>query len=638
MLKWLVLLLAILLTGVGNAAFTIFSVNGSPAVTCNVTTGVAVGLGAGTCLSPAATCDGVADDSAAFAAFNTWALTWQASYSGQVGLLIPGGGSCLFLSDTGSRFASGIRNLLVLGYGATLASSGVSFFLGGGGQYPDASHSARLATVSTGASSVTLLNGSLASLFTVGQYALITGYDLQGLWEFPYGYPSNPYYFEYVLVTAINGNTVSFSAPLVNTYKSTWPNYNSGDANQVDSGGPATLYALPPSWNTVVEYRGLTISQTEPTYANGRSVTYRNVVFPDGCANPSQNAYWALINTTILNCIMEPDKLVETMSITGGIINSLEFQSSSINRLDVSGTTFVTSILGTPKKTTILNSTIPSFSVGATSYGRTNEVSCTNCAIATLLPRGILHKGPSDAGVNVGYTMSGGVISIPNTYGAVSWAVPGTNLMWSAQFSSETAFRVTDVTQDATYTYVATTLSGGFPGVPLTGGKIYIQVHPAPKFTCRSCTGNVDVVDLSSAPAAAPLYSYSSRTYATSVSLPLFQMWGTVSSIGINVTSAYAGVTNPLTLETRVPVIKPDYSTVNYDAVVNLRQSGNRVITSTGVTCDGSVGACSGDTGMTLPNASTWLADAVTTMFNSSFTGMMEVTVTIQTDQGVVNP
>jgi hypothetical protein len=126
-----------------------------------------------------AACNGARNDNAAFTAFNSWAKTWQARYSGQIELDIPSG-------------------------------------------------------------SVTLLTPRQASLFQVGNWALIAGLDMMG-----YGHPSNTAFFEYVQITAINPNTgaITFAAPLRNGYKSTWPLYFAGNANQTDQGGPATLCA-----------------------------------------------------------------------------------------------------------------------------------------------------------------------------------------------------------------------------------------------------------------------------------------------------------------------------------------------------------------------------------------------------------
>ena len=458
-----------------------------------------------------AKCDGVADDANAFAAFNQWA-------QGQtlpVVLTIPSGSVCMFLSGgtgwAGSWFAKGIKKLLVMGYGATISTNCSGFFLGGRGIIQDSAHSARLATVTAGASFVQLQTASQTSLFKVGNWALLTGFDMMG-----YGYPPNPAFFEYVQITAVNSvsGNVTFAAPLKNGYKSTWPLYWSGNAFEADQGGPATLYALDPSWDTEVEYRGLTISHGDyQTYANGRSITYRDVTFTGtGCGVPTQNFLWQAINTNMTNCFIEMDKLVDTVLFSGVTIRGVEFQSSSINLFSMDAST-IQVLNGTPKKASITHSTIGNFRPGTFAYGRTEEIICDTCVINSINPLGIIVNQ-----VNTNYTMSGGVITIPGSQGPAAWAVPGANLMWRGAYESETAFQVVDVTRDASNTYVQTSLSGGFPAVPYyQNTELKILVHPAPKFTCIQCTGSADALDLSQAPAGRPIYSYSKRTYTGSL-------------------------------------------------------------------------------------------------------------------------
>ena len=262
-----------------------------------------------------AKCDGVANDNAAFTAFNTWAQ----SQTGTIMLTIPSGSICMFTSASmGNWFAKGIKSLIVTGYGATLSDNngtGNGFFLGGRAVVADNMHSSRLETVLAGATTVTLKAQSESARFQVGNWALITGLDMMG-----YGYPPNPAFFEYVQITAIDPSTgiITFASPLKNTYKSTWPLYNAGSDFEADQGGPATLYALDPSWNTQVEYRGLTISQAGQTYANGRSVTFRDVTFTGvACGVPSQSMLWQVINSNMPNCGMEVDKLIDTLVISG---------------------------------------------------------------------------------------------------------------------------------------------------------------------------------------------------------------------------------------------------------------------------------------------------------------------------------
>src|SRR5438874_12725666 len=110
----------------------------------------------------------------------------------------------------------------------------------------------------------------------------------------------------------------------------------------------------------------------------------------------------------------------------------------------------------------------------------------------------------------------------------------------------------------------------------------------APKFTCTNCTGNLDVVDFSGAPAGAPLYSYSKRTYAGNFGNgPYFPLWGKVVSIKINVTKPYTGKKSSLNLEPLGQgyntVINPDGSYGRPDPTINMKIPGERVITPSGV-------------------------------------------------------
>jgi hypothetical protein len=592
-----------------------------------------------------AKCDGVADDARAFAAFNVWAK----AQTQLVQLTIPSGSICSFLTGAAQWWAKGIKQLLVIGYGATITNhnrSAPGFFLGGRGLIQDDKHSAQVATVSAGAASVTLLRSSQSSLFTIGRYALLAGFDLQGLWNAPYGYPPNPHFFEYVKVINIDAasGVITFDRSLKNTYKSTWPSYNSGNQFEIDNGGPATLYALDPSWDTEVEYRGLTISQPGQTYANGRNVVYRDVTFTGtACGIPTQNLSWTAISVSMENCTIEADKIVGTVTFIGGTVKAIDFQSSSIDLLVMDGTSITNFLHGTPKKAVISNSTIERFKPGAFAYGRSDEVICNNCVLPAISVLGITEKGGNgDPGVNNAYTMRDGVIIVPNRLGAVRWAVPGTNLFWVGQYANETSFRVVDVTQDVNNTYVQTTLSGGFPSVPKTDGKLYIGVHPAPQFTCANCTGSTDALDLSQAPPGAPIYSYSKRTYTGLVGLaPAVNIWGNLVKVVYNVTTPYSGVQPALTMNAMGQfhefTIKSDYSTFDYQPVVNLKIAGERYVFPNSV-----VGQQSGDSGLSVPEV-IWFSGTVAPYLGVNISGESptvwpSITIEIVTDQRVVNP
>lgn len=600
-----------------------------------------------------ARCDGVSDDARAFAKFNTWART----QSLPVQLTIPSGSVCQFISNVGSWWAKGIKQLTVIGYGATIGDNngaGGGFFLGGVGICPRGltdpnGCSARLATVAAGANTIQLLDASYSSRFKVGRWAIITGYDLQGLWRAAYGWPPNAHFFEYVQITAVDAATgkITFAAPLKNAYKSTWPSYNS---NGIDLGGPATLYALDPSWDTEVEYRGLTIAQPNvQTYAIGRSITYRDVTFKGRfCAVPTQNLIWQGINLNIPDCGMEADKLVGTIALENVTIRQMDFQSSSIDLLTASNST-IGNLNGTPKRAIISNSTINTLKPGAYNYGRSDEFLCTNCVISSVSSGGVIQYGTDGEGVDISYTMNNGVIIAPNTLGALNWAVPGTNLFWSGRYPNELAFQVVDVTQDANNTYVYTTLTGGFPNVPrASNGTLRIRVHPAPKFTCTNCTGSAAVLSASQAPAGAPYGSYAKVTLnrVPKYGDPYVELWGTLSSMNVNVTKPYTGAQSSLTMQLDdggMNTINPD-GTANcncpgpfYGATFNLRAIGERNITPNAVT-----GAQTGDLYLTQPQR-LWSAQALSPKISMDISGEASltypsVTIEVKSDQGVVNP
>lgn len=397
--------------GVQNvvAQFAIFQVQNSNVVKYNIVT------------DGGALCNGTpTTDAAKFVAFNTWALANQGT--SQVQLTIPAGANCVFEDQSAFFWAKGINNLLVLGDGATLTNPSTTqqrFVLGGTGLIQDASHSARTATVSAGSSCVTLSTPAQTSLFTVGNYALMTGFDLQGIWKGNFGYPPNPHYLNYVIVASKDvghSGEVCFTSSLTYTYKSTWPHYADGSPFEIDQGGPATLYYLDPSWNATFEYRGLTIvNDSWQTYANGKNVTFRDVTFTgSNCGIASQNLIWSLINVTGTSCDIEADKLVDTIIITNTTINQLDFQSSSINQITANNLTVLDSFFGTPKVANISNSNMSKFGPGAHSYGRSDETTCTTCAIASFLPKGIADVTCGGLAVNIGCSMSSGVISYPN--------------------------------------------------------------------------------------------------------------------------------------------------------------------------------------------------------------------------------
>jgi hypothetical protein len=670
-----------------------------------------------------AICNGTADDSAAFASFNNWALANQSSYT-QVKLYIPSGAHCVIASNAkvGSsssiHFTFGIKNLLVSGYGATLTGK-IQFHTANPGLHPTPGHSALVQTVSAGSSCVTLVTQSQTSMFGVGDWALMAGLEMQALWKSNYGYPPNWEYFDFVQVNSVNAATgqICFNQPLTYGYKSTWPTYSPLSV------GAASLYQLDQRWNAVVEYDGLTIDQPYQTYGGGRSVTYRDVTFtgPFGPA-PSQTLLFQEYNVQCAKCHMEADKEVTTMVLDNVNYHELMFQSSSINTFYLTNSNITSSLRGTPKKAIISNTMIANFIVGTLAYGRTDEVDCTNCVINALRPAGVTD------GIEVSATMSNGVIQIPNgtrirgianngsgnvrltvdstagftsgksyyiacmpsgaTYlkgaprrvaiidgthmdlnvayssrqpytghgcvgytpggGAVRWAIPGANVFWSGIYPTEgRSFRITDVTQDAHNTYIHTSLSGGFPNLPHGKYGLGIKVSPAPRFTCTGCSGAyIKYNNLNDAPAGAPLMSFFKHTYTgslgTNTRVPV-NVWGTSPQITLNATSVYSGaLTFNMVRDGIWRGILSDGTASTYGPAINVGSTsvpGARIITLAGAT-----GMQIGDSIPSLPLYFWSVGLATAPWFSADASAACPgpncptVTVTIQTDQGIVIP
>ena len=266
---------------------------------------------------------------------------------------------------------------------------------------------------------ITLTPSSLAagyiSRFPVGKWLMLGGLDTQGLWNSPYGFPPNQTFFEWRQVAAVDTLTgvITLDRPLGNTYLSTWPNYNQGNNFEADNGGPATIWAVHDTWNATVEYRGLTINQEGQTYSPARHVTYRGVTFGGGHGGiPTQNETWSAINTSFANVNLEIDKLIGTMTMDGVTIKQIVFQSSSTDLFVMKNSTVTNRLDGGGKRTEITDSKLNNFGPGIWAYGGTNGATiCTRCNIATFnFDFGIFQNdNPSP------YSMSGGVISFPNT-------------------------------------------------------------------------------------------------------------------------------------------------------------------------------------------------------------------------------
>jgi len=415
------------------------------------------------------------------------------------------------------------------------------------------------------------VGGDLTFLFVVGQPVVMTGYMLQNYWDIKtgYGFPSNQHWFEFLTVASVNSATqeVCFTTPLVNSYKSTWPQFNTGWAFEIDPGGPATLYALKSEWETTQEYRGFTLNPgTAQVIANGRSIKYKDMIITGAaCAAPSQNVTHSYENVDMTSCNIEIDKLIGTLNVTGGTTRFWKFQSSSTNTMNATDHTVVVSMNGTPKVFNGDNVTFQcsgcsgsagGFQPGAYAYGRSDETICLNCSIT----RGIQQGGLAQAVDNSGHTlcsMASGIITCPNDINTqinesvIRVVVPGSNNFFSGLLSSSSHFSVVDVTQDLTNIYIQTNLAGGFPSPASGGGVRNIVTHPAPKLTMTGSTGTgvaaqtIDPDNVANCPAQRPIYSCHIATYTGGASgttaADTFPMWGILESLQMANVTPYGG-------------------------------------------------------------------------------------------------
>lgn len=519
--------------------------------------------------------------------------TFKSIRAGGTGTLnIPSSGTGVYLVSSGNfgGLFEGVSSLTVNMTGATIA--GGSFQLGSGNQQTTANHSARTISVQAGSLFVILSTPSQISRFTIGDYALMTGLCLQ------YGgYPSNHQRFEYCLVTAIDSDSgsptygkITFAEPLVNTYLSTWPLY---DSSGIDYGGPSTLYAFTSNFNSSLTVNGGTFAHHAQTNVRGLNVVLNDCVFA-GLYGPyptmSKTSVWN--RCTGLLCTMEIDKYVSNFTLNGCTWNGIRVQSTTPTRFILDNTKILLTLDGTSENTTIQNNSSVTTLSPTNSYGITraltvNDSTVSNFGSVTFHAAGHQIKGgnSSDNGVNIDFTMSSGIITIPlifKTSGFIEqWAVTGMRLFfYDPVVGSLGCFRIIDVTQDVTNVYIYTDwIQGGFPNRVYGVNQLWLIAHPASICTVRNSSGCIEIVDLSSAPAGVPLYSYTKRSYTGSVAAGNYwQMYGKISRINVIVNTPYTGATGTVNLTGFLGnLIKiGDFSDSSYAPTINLKAAGTR--------------------------------------------------------------
>lgn len=188
-------------------------------------------------------------------------------------------------------------------------------------------------------------------------------------------------------------------------------------------------------------------------------------------------------------------------------------------------------------------------------------------------------------------------------------------------------------------------LAGNFPDLTNLGNTyIRFASSQAPQFTCDSCTGDPVLTAMNvqaGATPLAPLGSYSQRAYTTQAagaSIGAMTGTGKLVSLTVNVTTAYTGSGAGTLLPTGqfhdYTIKQSDWTQYDWLPSINAKVTGSRVITPSGVTCNGSAGGCSGDTNMTIPEA-LWVQAGIAPSLTLAGTGGVNptFTITLQTDQ-----
>lgn len=495
-----------------------------------------------------------------------------------------------------------------------------------------------------------------AGLFSLGQYVLVGGSDVQAIYRSGgYGAPSNPAVYEYAKIQSINLTTgqVCFTSPLANTYKSTWPNYDVGGNFGPDPGGGATLWSLASAWDTDFRVYGLTnLSPSGQTSMAGRSV-YAQDIMDTGTPSmfATQVGTFVGVNYSATGSY-EIDKINGPWSCTGCSFNIMHVQSRSSSALMTLTNSTVTQLNGTPANIVLNNVSIPTqLQIGPSGYGTSSSFvgsSVTTPSFSTI------NVGVTAVQAAAGYSISGDTISIvqATVTAAPAWAVEGSYVCFYGTRECEDVAKVIAIGESplgTTTIKLNKSYAGGtWPAVQ--GSNVNIRAHPMPAFTCPSCSGNDQLLGMQGT-AGGPAFSYWSQTYSGTIGATAqatHKLWGKITSFSMNVTNAGGGTSFLLSQFNNWPMLAPQFTAVSggwnssgSGPSVNAAIGGNRTITLGGTYSV--AGTQSGDAGWSAADPSVmWLSGNSNSgpKYSSAPSGCPgagcpSVTVTIQTDQAI---
>jgi hypothetical protein len=532
--------------------------------------------------------DGVADDATAFTNFNTWAK----AQTRPIYLVLPPGK----YHTTGSgNFTNGVKKLIIAGYGAT-----VDNILIGTGIQENNTKSALVNDVPAGTDTITLKIPSEYTRFRVGGWVALTAYDMQG-----YGYPPNPYYFEYRKINSINSSTgaIVLNKPLLNSYSSTYPLWYAGSPSAANEGGPATLYAMHPDWDREVTFVGLTF-HCPNVFGAARSVTYKDCNFLGTSPSPSVGVDVAHINCTFDGTsLTEVDKSVSLLRYDKLMQKTLKIQSASIENCVISNSRLF-QLTGTAKNQVIQNTEIAGeLKLGPIGYGTTESLVMNDCKVGTLAWQFAGTSWPATSYAKGTFTAPRATWLDKHLTGIA----PGqTYFMVSSAGRLALPFKIKNIRDDGRNIHVDTTLPAtvNVPKVDIGGGAMgwSFIAHPCPSATVTDSTGCQDVLNMSNAQKGKPFGSYALYHLIGNFrdTTPTSFVVGNLVKMRVNVIRPYTGTLGSL-------ILKMDQfgfdsltnangsSFSNWDPQINVKIAGERVITPGRTT-----GAQSGDANITI--------------------------------------
>lgn len=451
--------------------------------------GTAGACGAGFTQYFNATCNGVADDGAAFSAWYTYGV---AQGNAPAKLFIPPGFKCnvtnSFLTWDNNLSDPSILQPIIWGYGATVTP----VFIGGSGTpNGDFTLQALIQQANVNDTSVTLITASDGSRFSIGDNVLVGGLYMQCQ-----SYPQNLFFYEYGVVTNKTGSVgsppvvLTLGNPLRNQYLTTWPknaiSVSCGTTGYDDS-GPATIFKLYPSWPNTIQVFGLQVKNTNiSTSVVGKTVVLTDVTFDGGFAPTMGMGHWCFFCTLGPKNFSEIDKLLDLVYFYRVNMPNTQLINFSTQRNLIIESSNIGSVNLTMQNTTIRNSKIGSLSLGA-GFGHTVSTTLDSSNIGTLQCSNTAVPAASLSFSNGTFSIGNG--SAGDQPGVVQTFVPGQKYFFGtydgAIHSLGHIFTVTGLRQDASNVFVDTDIGVTLPSVGQTN---YFQLQ-APNLTANFMTG-----------------------------------------------------------------------------------------------------------------------------------------------------